>query len=277
MTTDISRGQGRDGCSEESLAAELDTPPETQETGGARLSLVEHLEELRSRLFFCLAAVGIGTTVAFLFYEPILQFLLSPLPSQANALATHDGKPQIAVTGIGEGFSVVLKLSLAVGLALATPVWLYQLWGFLAPALTRREKRYALPFTLVGVALFLAGLAVGFLTLRYPLDWLLSFGEQYFVELITADNYFTFVAYFLLAFGLTFELPLVLTFLAVMGVISSQQLRKNRAAILVGLWVASCFITPGADPYSPLIIGIAFTILYFLSEGLIHFYNRTPS
>jgi len=277
MTTDIARGQGRDGSGAESLLAEADTPPETRETSGAQMSLIAHLEELRSRLFCCVLAVAIGTVLAFIFYEPILQFLLNPLPSQANVLATHNGKPQIAVTGIGEGFSVVLKLSLAVGIALATPVWLYQLWGFLAPALTRREKRYALPFTLVGVALFLAGLAVGFLTLRYPLDWLLSFGEQYFVELITADNYFTFVAYFLLAFGLTFELPLVLTFLAVLGVISSQQLRKNRAAILVGLWVASCFITPGADPYSPLIIGAAFTVLYFLSEGLIRSYDRTRS
>jgi len=240
------------------------------------MSLLEHLEELRSRLFFCIAAVAVGAVVAFIFYEPILQFLLSPLPSKANALATHNGKPQIAVTGIGEGFSVVLKLAIAVGLALATPVWLYQLWGFLSPALTRREKRYALPFTLVGIALFLAGLVVGFITLRYPLNWLLSFGDQYFVEIITADNYFTFVAYFLLAFGLTFELPLVLTFLAVMGIVSSQQLRKNRAALLIGLWIASCFITPGADPYSPLIIGVAFTVLYFLSEGLIHFLRQNP-
>lgn len=269
MTTDIFCSQGQDGYGAESILAESDTLHETRETSGAKMSLVEHLEELRSRFFFCVAAVGLGATVAFIFYEPILQFLLSPLPSQATALATHNGKPQIAVTGIGEGFSVVLKLSIAVGIALATPVWLYQLWGFLSPALTRCEKRYALPFTLVGVALFLAGLAVGFLTLRYPIDWLLSFGAQYFVEIITADNYFTFVSYFLLAFGLTFELPLVLTFLAVMGVVSAQQLRKNRAAILVGLWIASCFITPGADPYSPLILGVAFTILYCISEGLI--------
>ena len=95
MTTDISRGQGRDGCSEESLAAELDTPPETQETGGARLSLVEHLEELRSRLFFCLAAVGIGTTVAFLFYEPILQFLSALFPVRLTPSPPTTGSPRL--------------------------------------------------------------------------------------------------------------------------------------------------------------------------------------
>ncbi len=145
----------------QSVLSTQGVPHTTQETRGAAMSLVEHLEELRRRLFFCLIAVGIGALAAFFFSEPLLQFLLSPLPSKANALATHNGKPLLAVTGIGEGFAVVLKLSLAGGIALATPVWLYQLWGFLSPALTRRERYYALPFTLVGVALFLAGLVVG--------------------------------------------------------------------------------------------------------------------
>src|SRR5262245_55562701 len=141
-------------------------------------------------------------------------------------MVTHGGAPRLAVTGIGEGFSVVLKLSLAVGVAVASPVWLYQLWGFLSPALRRREQRYVLPFLLVGVALFVAGLGVGFLTLRYPLTWLLSFGDQYFVTIITADNYFTFVSYVLLAFGFTFELPLVLTFLVAIDVLSAHTLKK---------------------------------------------------
>jgi sec-independent protein translocase protein TatC len=237
------------------------------------MSLVDHLEEVRGRLFFCVVAVVIGTSVAFLFYGPILQFLLTPLPVKANALVADGGKLKIAVTGIGEGFSVVLKLSIAVGIALATPVWMYHLWSFVSPALTPAEKRHALPFTLTGVVLFLAGLGVGFVTLRYPINWLLSFGDQYFVEIITADNYFSFVAYFLLAFGLTFELPLVLTFLAVIGVVSLHTLRAHRAHILVGLWIASCFITPGADPYSPLIVGVALTVLYFVSEGLIRIIN----
>ena len=86
------------------------------------MSLLDHLEELRRRLLFCVGAVIVGACVAFLFHAPVLEFLLSPLPSQANALVGHGGKLQIAVTGIGEGFAVVLKLSLAVGVALATPV-----------------------------------------------------------------------------------------------------------------------------------------------------------
>jgi sec-independent protein translocase protein TatC len=272
--TEILRSRGYEGDAADSALDGSDVRDKTRETTSAEMSVVEHLEELRWRLFVCAVTVVIGAIVAFVFYEPVLQLLLSPLPSKANVLAPHNGKPQLAVTGIGEGFSVVLKLAIAVGIALATPVWLYQLWGFISPGLTRRERHYALPFTLVGVALFLTGLGVGFLTLRYPLNWLLSFGDQYFIEIITADNYFTFVAYFLLAFGLAFELPLVLTFLAVIGVLSAQTLKKNRATTLVGLWITSCFITPGADPYSPLILGIAFTVLYFISEGLIHLINR---
>jgi len=214
-------------------------------------------------------AVVVGGIITFVFYDPILRFLLSPLPIESNALAGHSGHAKLAVTGIGEGFAVVLKLAVAGGIILAAPVLLYQIWGFLAPALTRREKHYALPFTAIGVVLFLAGLALGFVVLRFPINFLLSFGQDRFVEVITADSYFSFVTFFMLAFAITFELPLVLTFLAVLGVVSSKMLREKRMYILVSLWVASCFITPGADPYSPIILGVSFTFLYFVSEVLI--------
>ena len=233
------------------------------------MTLVEHLEELRHRLLFCVAAVMVGTAVAFVFHDPILGLLLRPLPAQAGALGVLHGAHRIAVTGVGEAFSVVLKLSLAAGIALATPVWLYHLWAFVTPALRGPERRYALPFTVLGVILFVAGLGVGFVTLRYPLGWLLTFSDRSFVEIITADNYFSFVAWFLLAFGLTFELPLVVTGLVVIGLVSPEALRAHRASILTALWTASCFITPGADPYSPLILGVAFTVLFFVSTGLV--------
>jgi sec-independent protein translocase protein TatC len=235
------------------------------------MTLVQHLEELRHRLLFCVAAVMVATAVAFVFHDAILALLLRPLPAQAGALEAIGGGHRIAVTGVGEAFAVVLKLSVAVGIALATPVWLHQLCAFVAPALRDRERHYAVPFTILGVVLFVAGLGVGFVTLRYPLNWLLTFSDRSFVEIITADNYFTFVAYFLLAFGLTFELPLVLTGLVVMGILSPDALRTHRASILIALWTASCFITPGADPYSPLILGVAFTVLFFVSAGLVRF------
>jgi sec-independent protein translocase protein TatC len=238
------------------------------------MTLVEHLQELRQRLIVCTAAVLAGAAISFLFRESILELLLRPLPIEANTLIGHDGTRRIAVTGIGEGFSVLLKLSIAAGIALATPVWVHQLWRFTSPALRGHEKKYAVPVTAVGIALFIAGLGVGFVTLRYPINWLLSFDDGHFVQVITADNYFTFVAYFLLAFGIAFELPLVLTFLAVVGVVSSGRLKTQRAQIVLGLWIVSCFVTPGADPYSPLIVGLSFTVLYFVSEILIRLIGK---
>ncbi len=235
------------------------------------MTVVEHLEEVRHRLLYCVVAVMVGTAVAFVFHDAIIALLLRPLPAQASALEGVGGGHRLAVTGVGEAFAVVLKISLAAGIALATPVWLYHVWAFVTPAMRGAESRYALPFAVLGVVLFVAGLGVGFVTLRYPLEWLLAFSDRSFVEIITADNYFTFVAYFLLAFGLTFELPLVVTGLVVVGVVSPDALRTHRASILMGLWTASCFITPGADPYSPVILGVAFTVLFFVSSGLVRF------
>jgi sec-independent protein translocase protein TatC len=253
---------------ERELGTSFDEPDEDGDGDSRQMTLIEHLEELRSRLFVCVIAVVVAGVAAFIFNDPLIRLLLLPLPHEANALMQH-GSTKLVITGVGEGFSVTLKLSIAVGIALAAPVWLYELWAFIAPALTHREAKYAKPFTIIGALLFIAGISVGFITLRYPITWLIDFGNNNFVDLITADNYFSFVAYFLLAFGMVFELPLVITFLSLIGVVSSRMLAKNRMYILFGLWVLSCFVTPGADPYSPIIIGAAFTVLFFLSEILI--------
>jgi sec-independent protein translocase protein TatC len=242
------------------------------------VTLVEHLDELRRRLAVSVLAVVAGSAAALVWWEPILRLLLRPLPAEASALAVAaDGTPRLAVTGVGEGFAVVLKLALAVGVALATPVWLRQTWAFVAPALRARERRGALAFTLLGTGLFVAGVATGFVTLRYPIAWLLAFGRGRFVEIVTADSYFTFVAYFLLVFGIAFELPLVVTGLVAAGVVSPDALRRRRAGTLVGLWMLACVATPGADPYSPLIVGTALTILYGVSEALVRAIRIAPA
>lgn len=240
------------------------TDPEEGEAEGASMTLVEHLEELRRRIFVCLVAIAVCSIVAFIFWSPILGFLLTPLPAISNSLHPHGGQ-QLIIHGIGEGFTVALELAVVVGIAVSSPIVLYQLWGFIAPGLTRRERRYAAPFTFLGVALFFIGAAIGFVVLRYPVQWLLLFGQSRFDPLIDAGSYFGFVAFFLLAFGVVFELPLVLTFLSLVGIVSSRLLRQKRKYAWFGLWVLATVITPGADPYSPIIIGVAMTALYELS------------
>ena len=234
---------------------------EDEEEDLTSMSLVDHLEELRWRIFKSLIAIAIGTIVAFIFREQIVSFLAAPLPQGADML-TH-GK--IVVTGITEGFTVFLLISFAAGVILALPVILYQTWAFVAPGLYAHEKQAAVPFIFIGLVLFIIGVTLGYIVLRYPVEWLVNFASNTFVELITANSYFTFVAFFILAFGLVFELPLVLTFMAQVGLITSDTLKKRRASSHIGMWVASTFLTPGADIYSPIILGTAMSFLYELT------------
>jgi sec-independent protein translocase protein TatC len=245
------------------------------EDEGIAMTLVEHLEELRRRLLIAIAAIVVGSIIAFFFWDRILGFLLLPLPKIANYLTQNKaGGPRLVAHGIGEGFTVALKLSFAMGLAVALPVILYQLWGFISPGLTRRERRYAAPFTALGAVLFAIGLGVGFVVLRWPVGWLIDFGQSRFTYLIDADSYFSFVAFFLLAFGVVFEMPLVLTFLSIANIVNSRLLHRKRTYAWFGMWVVACFITPGADPYSPVIIGVAMTALYELSIVLMKIIGR---
>jgi sec-independent protein translocase protein TatC len=227
------------------------------------MTLIEHLEELRWRIFKSLIAIVLFAIVAFIFREPILNFLTWPLPATANIL--RHGNQRLVVTGVGEGFTTYLLVSAAVGFLAALPVILYQVWAFVAPGLYAHEKRYALPFIIVGSILFVAGLSLGYVVLQYPVSWLINFASDNFTELVSAGNYFTFVAYFLLAFGVVFEIPLVLTFLSLVGVITAETLTRKRAAAHVGMWIAATILTPGADFYSPIILGVTMSCLFELS------------
>ncbi len=233
-----------------------------EEESGSSMTLVEHLEELRWRIFKSIIAIAVGAVVAFFFRVQILNLLELPLPKLAADSLTH-GK--LVVSGITEGFSVYLLISIAAGFILMLPVVLYQTWAFISPGLLAKEKKYAIPFICAGVVLFAVGITVGFFVLQYPVQWLITFASDSFAALITAGSYFTFVAFFLLAFGIVFEIPLVLTFLAQVDLISSQTLKKKRAASHIGMWIASTFITPGADIYSPIFLGVSMSFLFELS------------
>jgi sec-independent protein translocase protein TatC len=243
------------------MATVNDSILEEEETDESAMSLVEHLEELRWGVLKSLIAIAIGSIIAFIFRERILSFLTYALPKNADMLT----RGRLITTGLAEGFTVFLKLSLAVGFLIALPVILYQVWAFISPGLLEREKKNAVPFIIIGLVLFVAGISLGFIVLQYPVQWLINFAADSFTPLVTADSYFTFTVFFLLAFGIVFEIPLVLTFLAQIGLVTSQILRKKRPVAYIGMWVAATFVTPGADPYSPIILGVAMTFLYELT------------
>jgi len=231
------------------------------------MPLISHLQEFRSRLVKAVIAVVLGTAIAFVFNEEILDLLAKPYQ-----IAVPDG--QLAFFRPTEAFATVMRLSLFGGVILASPVILYQLWRFVAPALSPKEKRWAYPITAVFVSLFLAGVLVGYLALERGLGFLLEFGGDALTPIIGADFYLKFATRFILAFGLAFEFPVFLFAAAAAGAVSSQVLRSNRRWALLIILIAAAVITPSGDPMTLMLLSVPLYILYELTILAIRFVLR---
>lgn len=229
------------------------------------MTLVQHLDELRRRLIICAVAVALGSIGGFILYRPVLDFLQEPY-REAVASLPETITDKLIVTTPTEPFLAFLKIGLFVGLALALPVILYQLWRFITPGLTSRERRLGIPFVLVSLVLFAGGTVFAFAIVPRGLAFLFSFGGDNLVPLLTIDRYLGFLFFLVLAFGLSFELPLVLLFLTGVGVISSAQLRRWRRYALIGVVVFAAVATPTQDPYTMLLMAVP---IYLLYEGAI--------
>ncbi len=225
------------------------------------MTLLEHLGELRVRLIISAVAFGLASVVAFIYFEPILSFLIHPLcelPASARG-----GRPcDLNFFGITEPFMVRLKVSAMAGLVGASPVWLYETWAFVVPGLTDRERSYALPFVLTSSSLFLIGAVFAYLTLPFGLRFLIGIGGPNLVPLLRADSYLNFVGLMILVFGVTFELPLVLFFLGLAGVVSVQTLRKQRRLAVVVIFALAAVVTPSQDPYTMTLMAVPLYLLY---------------
>ena len=226
------------------------------------MSLIEHLRELRTRLALALLAILIGVVAVFLAWEPVYDFLRQPY------CATPQGRDdcRLASFGIFDQFKVRLRVSFIGGFVLAAPVWLYQLGAFITPALHRKERRYVVGFSAAAVVLFAMGAVFAFLTVSRGLAWLLSIGGGDIEVIPSIQSYLSFITLMLVAFGVSFEFPLVVLFLHLMGVFSADKMRSSRRGMILGLAVASAVITPTSDPVTFLLMLIP---LYALYEGCI--------
>jgi sec-independent protein translocase protein TatC len=240
---------------------------------GGNMSMVQHLDELRTRLIFSLVAFMVLSIAAFIFYGPIFDFVIKPLCGLPPEKLGPQGCKLVQTTPM-EGFQVRLKLTAMVGAILSSPVWLYQLWAFIVPGLTKKEKRYAIPFVLSSVTLFLVGATFAYLLLPTGLRVLIALGGDDLVAFLRADGYINFVGLMLIAFGVTFELPLVLLFLGLAGVISVDTLRRHRKAAIVGIAVIAAVVTPSQDPYTMLAMAVPLWILYEVTILLLRFLTR---
>jgi sec-independent protein translocase protein TatC len=231
-----------------------------------RLSLYEHLDELRKRIFWSVIVLAVGVLVAAIFTDRLFDLLLYPLQQVPNL------DPQaykIATFSPTEPFMISLKVWVVAGILMASPFLIWQLWAYVGPAFTSNEKKYFYPIVFATSALFLGGVVFGYLVvLPRGLQFLLGFNAGSFNIQNRASDYFTFVALFILAFGAVFEMPVILVLLAKVGVIDDKFLRKHRRYAIIICAVVAAVITPSQDAFSMLAMFIPLLILYEVSIPL---------
>src|SRR6476469_3573097 len=226
-------------------------------TPDASMPMLEHLAELRNRIIISVAAVPSNKKVAFAFYDPITNFLLDFYRDSIN-----NGEITFIFPGPADAFITRLKVATYGGIVLALPIWLWQMWRFITPALDPKEKRYAVPFVASAIVLFALGAVVAFLTLEPALSFLLNVGGSAQRPLLTYDKYLTLVALMVVAFGLSFEFPIVLVFLLIARIITTAQLRHARRWAAVGIVAFAAVITPSQDPYSLFFMAVPMYVFY---------------
>jgi len=225
-----------------------------------------HLEELRKRLVICAIAIGIGFSISYVFAKQLFSYLILPL----TKVLPEDSR--LIFTNLPEMFIAYIKVALVAGIILAIPIIFYQLWMFLAPALYQKEKRYIIPFVLFSSILFAAGALFGYLVVfPYGFKFFISFATEDIQALPSVKQYFSFAIRLLLAFGLVFEMPIVVLFLTKIGLITPNKMKKFRKFAILGSFILSAILTP-PDVATQLMMALPIIILYeisiFLSKAI---------
>jgi len=232
------------------------------------MSVIEHLDELRFRLIVSIAAVVGGSIVAYILYPSILGILRAPL-DEAGRIGDVT-VTDLYLPGITTGFVLRIKVSAFAGIVFGLPVVLFQLWRFVTPGLEPQEKRYAIPFVASAVGLFALGAFVAFQIMPVGIEFLLGFVEPA-KPLIQLPEYLNFVILMILAFGISFEFPLLLVFLALAGVITSRTLATRRRLAVLMAFIVAAVATPSGDPLSQTVMALPLYILYEASILVIRF------
>jgi sec-independent protein translocase protein TatC len=241
---------------------------------GGTMPLMGHLRELRSRLTRAVLAILLGTIVAWIAYEPILDFLTQPYNDIRPLLADRGIETDIVITGIGGAFQFQLKISLVVGILVSSPLWLWQIWAFVLPAMHRNEKRWALLLTATGAPLFVAGAGLAYVVLPKAMDVLIGFVPDGFGSLVTGAEYFDFIIRMMLVFGVAAEIPLIVVILNRIGAVSAVQLANARPWTIIGIFVFAAIATPTTDPLTMLFLAAPMVVLYLVSEVIAKLTDR---
>lgn len=239
------------------------------------MTLVEHLQELRRRIIVSLIALVIGSIIGFVWYQsapfgwqPLGEILRGPycaLPEEKRASFTLDGECRLLATKPFEMFILRLKVGALAGVVLSSPIWLYQIWGFITPGLHKNERRGTVVFVTLAVSLFVGGAVLAYYIMVFGLEFLVGIGDEFGITALTGHEYYNFLLALLTIFGVSFEIPLILVMLNTIGILEYRHVEDKRRIIIVGIMIFSAFMTPGGEPMSMIILSIAMTVLVELA------------
>ena len=243
-----------------------------QQNPEGRMPLFDHLRELRNRIVKMALALVAGMVVGFIFFQPVWHVIERPL---CNATVRGQtgcntlGVNQLTLNGPLDAFYLRVKVALIVGVILSSPVWLYQVWAFIAPGLYAREKRWGRIFLATAVPLFLIGMALAYLSLGRSMHFLLGLTPEHVANLISVDLYMSFVMTMMLAFGIAFELPLLIVMLNLAGILTHQMFKKWRRVMIFAVFLIAGMANPSPDPITMLILGGACVALVEVAEFVV--------
>jgi sec-independent protein translocase protein TatC len=243
-----------------------------QENPEGRMPLMDHIRELRNRVVKMALALAAGMIVGFVFFNPVWHFIERPLCStviRGHTGCDTAGINQLILNGPLDSFYLRIKVALIVGVILSSPVWLYQVWAFIAPGLYSREKKWSYIFLGTAVPLFLIGITLCYWSLGRSMHYLLGLTPTGVGNYIQVDQYMSFVMAMLLAFGLAFELPLLIVMLNLAGILTHQRFRKWRRLMIFGVFLIAGMANPSPDPITMLILGGGCAALVEVAEFIV--------
>ena len=235
------------------------------------MPLREHLRELRTRLLKAVLAIGLGAIAGWFLYQPLISALERPLTAigkQRDTLVT------LNFGGISDPFNLRIKLAIYLGLALASPIWLYQLWAFIVPGLTRREKRYAMAFVGAAVPLFAAGVGLAWMVLPNAIRFFSDLAPSKTTQIIDAEAYLTFVTRLMLAFAIAFVVPLLLVALNLVGVVSARALGRAWRVATFLCFLFAAVASPTPDAGTMVALALPMVALYLAAVGIAWIVDR---
>jgi sec-independent protein translocase protein TatC len=247
-------------------------PSDFQRAADGSMTLMEHIRELRTRLFRACLAVLVGAIAGYLVSKPIQSFILDPYCAFIKA-NTPTGVCSMNMVGPLDMFMQQLKIALYAGLVIAAPVWLYQLWAFIAPGLHKHERRFGYAFAAVATPLFAAGFVLGYILVSRSMEWFLGLNPEIVVT-VNLDGYFDFVTGVMLIFGVGFEFPLIVAMLNFAGVVSAKRLLSWWRIAVFLMFLFAAVVTPTPDPFNMTILAVCMSLLYFTAVGVAFLNDR---